>query len=215
MDIKRIDSYEDSRFEEDILRQHGAFLIDGKYPCSFRIVDERTAIVYCHDNLQLDEIIEEFRFFAGHVTRFCDEKGILLKEYPSVTIFDLPLGQIQPSQFYVDRDKLEAVSSFVERAEDVVIPVTRWETVMTPVTQSEDTDKYISQDGHTRMYCAYQKGIRTVKAFLAEEEGGYIKDFAEEARCRRIYAVSDMEVLSHEGYVEKWHRYCDEYFEKR
>lgn len=42
-----------------------------------------------------------------------------------MTIFDLPLGQIQPSQFYVDRDKLEAVSSFVERAEDVVIPVTR------------------------------------------------------------------------------------------
>ncbi|MGN0166621.1 MAG: hypothetical protein ACI4AB_01140 [Acetatifactor sp.] len=205
MEIERIDSYEDARFDEEVLKQHGAFLVDGQYPCSFRIVDERTAVVGYHDCEKLEELIEEFRFFAEHITCFLDEQGNLLKEYPRVEIFDLELSRIQPSQFFVDEEKLKAVTSFVRVPEDVVIPVTRM----------ENTNRYISQDGHTRMYCACQKGMRTVKAFLVEEEIDYISYFVEEARRRGIYKISDMQVLSHEEYAEKWHKFCDEYFSSR
>lgn len=119
--------------------------------------------------------------------------------------FDLELDQIQPSQFFVDEDKLKAVTSFVKTSADVVIPV----------AQMENTNQYISQDGHTRMYCAWQKGIRTVKAFLTEEENDYISYFVKEARNRGIYKISDMQTLSHEEYTEKWHRFCDKYFSSR
>lgn len=43
MEIERINACQDSRFDPDILRQHGAFLIDGRYPCGFRILDGRSA----------------------------------------------------------------------------------------------------------------------------------------------------------------------------
>lgn len=206
MEIERINSYEDTRFDKEVLRQHGAFLVDRKYPCSFRIVDRQTAVVSLADNAQIEEhmeeLIEEFRFFAEHITRFVDEKGRLVKEYPQVETFELELAQIQPSQFYVDEDKLEAVASFVRVSEDVIIPVMRF----------QDGDKYISLDGHTRLYCAYQKGIKQVKAFPVEEENDYIPDFVREAEKRGIYTISDMQVLSHEEYAEKWNTYCDEYF---
>lgn len=205
MEIERIDTYDDDRFDKEVLKQHGAFLVDGQYPCSFRIVDEKTAVVGYHNYEGIEELIEEFRFYAEHITCFLDEQGNLLKEYPRVKTFDLELDQIQPSQFFVDEDKLKEVASFVRGPEDVVIPVTRM----------ENTNQYISQDGHTRMYCACQKGIRTVKAFLAEEENDYISYFVEEARNRGIYKISDMQVLSHEEYTEKWHRFCDEYFSSR
>ncbi len=205
MEIERIDTYDDDRFDKEVLKQHGAFLVDGQYPCSFRIVDEKTAVAGYHNYEGIEELIEEFRFYAEHITCFLDEQGNLLKEYPRVKTFDLELDQIQPSQFFVDEDKLKEVASFVRGPEDVVIPVTRM----------ENTNQYISQDGHTRMYCACQKGIRTVKAFLAEEENDYISYFFEEARNRGIYKISDMQVLSHEEYTEKWHRFCDKYFSSR
>ena len=67
MIVQRINAYEDSRFEPDILRQHGAFVVDGKYPCGFRILDGQTAEVYYHDYADMEEILESFRFYTGHI----------------------------------------------------------------------------------------------------------------------------------------------------
>ena len=109
MNIQRINSYTDDRFTPEILRQHGAFLIDGKYPCGFEIVDDRSAKMYYHDyedTEKVEEILEAFRFYTGHITRFYTPEGDLLKEYEPVKLFDLPLREIQPSQFYVDQEKL-------------------------------------------------------------------------------------------------------------
>lgn len=200
MEIERINSYEDSRFDPDILRQHGAFLIDGRYPCSFQILDERSAKVYYHDYGNMEEILETFRFYAGHITRFYAEDGRLLREYGETELFELPMGQIQPSQFYVDREKLQAVGSFIKGPEDIVIPVLKHE------------GRYVSQDGHTRLYLAYRRGYDHVRAFLEEDAGGYIMDFVKEAQSRGVYHVEDMEELAHEEYEEKWNRFCDTFF---
>lgn len=203
MNIQRINSYTDDRFTPEILRQHGAFLIDGKYPCGFEIVDDRSAKMYYHDYMdkaEVEEILDEFRFYTGHITRFYTPEGDLLKEYESVKLFDLPLQQIQPSQFYVDQEKLAAVGSFIKREEDIVIPVMEYE------------GRYVSEDGHTRLYLAHRRGYARVRAFLEEEDIGYIPDFVKEARSRGIYHVGDMAELSHEEYEEKWNRFCDAFF---
>lgn len=218
MEIERIDSYADARFDSEVLRQHGAFLMDGQYPCAFRIVDERTAVVRlpacAQTGASREAVLEEFRFYAEHITRFFDEKGTLLKEYPPVETFDLAIDAIQPSQFYVDREKLEAVSSFVKRPEDVVIPVMRCEPAAPAETGPENVCRYISLDGHTRLYCAWQSGMKQVRAFPAEEND-YIYDFVKEAQDRGVYKVGGMTVLSHEEYAEKWHRFCEAYFAER
>ena len=61
MEIRRIDTYIDSRFPEDVLLAHGAFLADGE-PCAFRITGRDSAVVFFHDYGAVLPVIEEFRF---------------------------------------------------------------------------------------------------------------------------------------------------------
>lgn len=204
MQIERINTYDDPRFHRDILLQHGAFLVDGEKCCEFRITDERSAQVdYC-DMEAVDELIEEYRFYTGHITHFYDKNGILLREFPSRKLFTLKLEEIQPSQFYVDREKLHAISSFITRGEDIIIPVMPY----------RDTGRYISEDGHTRLYYAWKRGFPCVRVFL-EDVDDYIYDFVKEAERRGIHSVSDMEELSHEEYEVKWNQFCDDYFSNK
>ncbi|MCM1214382.1 MAG: hypothetical protein NC331_04750 [Lachnospiraceae bacterium] len=202
MEIQRINEYTDERFEPEILRQHGAFLVDGR-PCSFRILDGHSARVYYHDYTDMEEILDTFRFYTGHISRFYTEDGRLLKEYEEVETFDLPVSQIQPSQFYIDQDKLQAVGSFIREAEDIVIPVL------------EHEGRYVSADGHTRLYLAYRRGYGHVRAFLEKDLGGYLLEFAHEAGSRGIFHVEDMKMLSHEEYEVKWNQFCADFFDRK
>lgn len=200
MEIQRINEYADERFDPEILRQHGAFLVDG-CPCGFRILDGHSARVYYHDYSDMEEILETFRFYTGHISRFYRPDGCLLKEYEDVEVFDLPIGQIQPSQFYVDQEKLRAVGSFIRGPEDIVISVL------------EHEGRYVSADGHTRLYLAYQRGYDHVRAFLEKDAGGYLLEFVKEAQSRGVFHVEDMEKLSHEEYEVKWNQFCDDFFD--
>lgn len=202
MEIQRINEYTDGRFEPEILRQHGAFLVDGR-PCSFRILDGHSARVYYHDYTDMEEILDTFRFYTGHISRFYTGDGRLLKEYEDVEVFDLPIGQIQPSQFYVNQEKLQAVGSFIREPEDIVIPVL------------EQEGRYVSADGHTRLYLAHQRGYDHVRAFLEKDAGEYLPEFVREARDRGVFHVEDMEKLSPEEYEVKWNQFCDEFFGRK
>lgn len=202
MEIQRINEYVDERFDPEILRQHGAFLVDG-HPCSFRILDGHSAKVYYHDYTDMEEILDTFRFYTGHISRFYTEDGRLLREYEAVEMFDLPIGQIQPSQFYVNQEKLRAVSSFIREPEDIVIPVL------------EHEGRYISADGHTRLYLAYQRGYNHVRAFPEKDPGGYLLEFVREAQRRGVFQVEDMQKLSHEEYEVKWNQFCDDFFGRK
>jgi len=198
MEIKRIDGYDDPRFSERVLAQHGAFLVDGK-PCAIEIIDSCSAEIDFDDYSCVEKIIEEFRFYAEHITMFFDTEGNFLHCCPRVETFDVRIDLIQPTQFYVDEEKLAAVSTFVCRGRDVVVPLMHW------------NGRLLSMDGHTRLYCAQEKGIHTVRGFIAEENED-ILFFAEEAQRRGIHTVGDMEKLSHEEYTDKWDRFCDEHF---
>ena len=142
MAIKRINTYSDSRFSPEALRQHGCFLVDGT-PCEVRIVAADTAVVTGCPEKHLAALIESFRFNAPHITRFLDAQGQLLTQLPLVETFPVRLRDIQPSQFFVDEEKLAAVRTFVHRAEDVIVPVARHE------------GRFISLDGHTRLLLAF------------------------------------------------------------
>ncbi len=62
------------------------------------------------------------------------------------------MAQIQPSQSYVDKDKILSVSNFIHKPEDVIIQVLSYK------------ERYISLDGHTRLYYAVTKGWNSVYA---------------------------------------------------
>ena len=195
MVVQRIDTYEDPRFSKAVLLQHGAFLVDKSIPCEVEIISGTKAIVRCQQAYQ-EKLIEAFRFYAEQITEFYDEAGICLAKFEPVELFDVPLSEIQPSQFFVDREKKAAVATFIHAPADVVIPLVR------------DPNGYISLDGHTRLSVAADLGFPTVKGFLSQ--GDVLLDaFVQEARRRGITSVSDMEVLSHPEYELKWYGCCD------
>lgn len=200
MEIQRIDTYDDSRFSHSALQQHGCFLVGG-VPYEVEIISDSEAIIRGKNPELYREIIEEFRFYSPHITRFCDMDGQLIKEYPPAQLFSLPLDQIQPSQFYVDEDKIAAVSTFIRKPQDIIIQVLPFE------------DRYISLDGHTRLYYAVIKGWGCVRA-VVESSDDWVYKFVAEAQTRGICTPNDMTLVSHAEYEEKWIDFCDDFFSR-
>lgn len=200
MNITRINRYDDHRFSQEALNQHGCYLADG-VPIEIKIISQREAIIK-GDKTYFDEVIDEFRFNAEHITKFYDESGELVKKFKDLELFKLDLDKIQPIQFFVDSDKLEAVKSFVNDEKDIIIPVAKHEGT------------YASLDGHTRLYLAYILGFRHVYAYYSENFDDF-DYFFDEARKRNIYAAKDLILLEHEEYIEKWDKFCDEYYMTR
>lgn len=201
MDIQRIDSYTDPRFSREVLYQHGAFLADGA-PWAFRVISGHEAVVSAGEIKEeiLPEVVENFRFYARHITTFYDEGGRCLLRLPPVERQEVEIDSLQPSQFSVDREKCAAVGHFIHSAADVVIPVTTLEDGALCVL-----------DGHTRLYEAWRRGIRTAMAVDVPDWQG-LDDFVAEARRRNIYHVRDMALYSPQEQKEKWHDWCDAYF---
>lgn len=204
MQIERIDGYDDRRFPREVLLEHGAFLIDGCDPCSFRIRDDHSATVSFGDYARVEPIIEEFRFYAEHITVFFDDAGNRIAEYPPVVTREMPLCEIQPSQFYADEDKVAAVATFLRSDKDVIVPV----------AYDKSIDRFVSLDGHTRMFTAHAQGWTSVRVFETQTDE-YIFEFAHEARRRGVYGVGDIALLPHAQYRVKWDRFCDDFFARR
>lgn len=208
MEIERVNGYGDPRFPQEVLNQHGAFLVDGQ-PWSFRIISDRGAAVTAPQPISpetLAEVVDAFRFYAEHVTDFYSEGGILLLSLPPVERWQADIDSLQPSQFSVDEDKCAAVDGFLRTAADLVIPVTE---------MADGT--LCAMDGHTRLYTAWRKGIRTAMVFRCSdaEMGAQIADFAQEARKRGIFHIRDMALYSHEEQEEKWNGWCNAYFSEK
>ena len=198
MTIERINSYSDDRFSQTALLQHGAFLVD-QQPCEVIITGVSSALVRCPDPSAIDLLIDEFRFYAEHITCFTDEAGNVLRTFPPVEVFPVPLNDIQPSQFFVDQDKLAAVQTFIHAPEDIVIPMIR------------HGGRFISLDGHTRMAAASSRGFEYVMGFITQSDDVIVR-FAEEAMRRGVYMPQHLKLLPHETYVVEWDGFCDDFF---
>lgn len=198
MEIKRIDTYHDSRFTQKVLNQHGGFLV-WDVPYEVEIISDSEAVIRGEKRDLYFALIEEFRFYTPHITRFYDENHSIVKEFPPAQIFTIGLEQIQPSQFYVDKDKITAVGSFIRRADDIIIQVL------------PDQGRYISLDGHTRLYYAVMKGWKSVRAVI-DASDDWVFGFVREAKKRNIYTPFDLIPVDHGEYEVKWNRFCDEFF---
>lgn len=201
-EIRRINSYNDSRFSQDVLNEHGAFIVDDEYKCQFKIKSLDSAVIYCDRTQDIDLAIEEFRFYSENISKFYNDSGSLIKEFPPVDLVEVMVECIQPSQFYVNEEKVDALSNIIESSEDIVIPVCKI---------GEDI---ISLDGHTRLYIAFLRGFKKVNVFYTEPFE-YIEGFVREAKERKVFKPSDLTLLSSEDYKEKWHKYCEDFFSKK
>ena len=74
MDITRIDSYYDNRFSQNVLNQHGAYVIEDE-PYEIEIISKDSAVIRGKEPSLYAELIEQFRFHAPHICRFLDDSG--------------------------------------------------------------------------------------------------------------------------------------------
>ena len=170
-------------------------------PYEVEIISDYEAVISGENQTEYSKIIEEFRFYTPHITRFYSREGQIVKEYPRAQLLTLCLDQIQPSQFFVDEDKIAAISSFIHKPQDIIIQVL------------PNEDRFISLDGHTRLYYAVMKGWECVRA-VVESSDDWVYKFVTEAQKLGIYIPKEMTLLSHDEYEEKWIRFCDQFFEE-
>lgn len=201
MNINRINTYDDPRFSETVLNQHGAFLVDDE-PYEIEVISDFEAMVRGREEAVFPKLIEEFRFYTPHITRFLSDHGDVVAEFPREKVFELSIEDIQPSQFFVDEEKLAAVGTFIQKAEDIIIQVAPYQ------------GSYLSLDGHTRLFYAVTKGWTNVRAVESHTDP-CLYDFAEEARKRGVTSPQTMVLLPHADYVEKWDSFCDDFFAAR
>ncbi len=199
MNIKRIDTYDDHRFRDVVLKQHGCFDVDGLL-YEVEIISDYEAIIR-GEPTYYKEVMEEFRFYSEHITKFYNSHRECIKEYPSVPIFDIQLKDIQPSQFLVDKDKKEAVGTFINEGKDIIVPVIKMD------------ERYISLDGHTRLSLAVDRGYTSVRGYLSDG-GNWAFRFVEEAIKRSVKTPYDLKEVNHEVYNVEWNQFCDAIFAK-
>lgn len=195
MIIERINTYCDERFSQKVLNQHGCYLVNGE-PYEVEILSERKAAIRGRDTSVFPHLIEEFRFYAPHITHFTNDDGVIMAEYPPVRLITLELGNIQPSQFYVDSEKIDAAATFLSSEKDIITQVLK------------HGNRYVSLDGHSRLYYAVVKGWKLVRA-VEISSADYIFAFVEEAKKRNIHSPYDLQQVSHLEYEIKWNQFCD------
>ena len=102
-------------------------------------------------------------------------------------------------QHTLSHKSIEAVRSFIHTPQDIIIQVL------------PNKDRFISLDGHTRLYYAVMKGWKYVRAVAVPSDDWTYK-FVSEAQKRGIYVPNDMTLVSHAEYEEKWDRFCNDLF---
>lgn len=198
MEIKRVTEYNNPLFSEIALKQRGAFLIDEE-PYEIEIISSDSAFVKGKNREIFKKLIEYFRYYSPHINNFFDENNKKIISFEKKPVLTLEVDKIQPSQFYIDEDKVNAIKSFIKNSNDIIIQV----------IQSDDG--YICVDGHTRLFIAFLKNFKTVHAIETEfdDDTNY---FVSQAKKRNIFTIKDLKLVSHSDYKKLWLNFCDSYF---
>ena len=175
------------------------FTEDRVYKYFFEI-NGQEATLFANTTKYVNEAIEEFLFYSSFIISIKDKDGcVLITRTPNQPYF-LEISKIQPSQFYINEKKLESCKKWIERPEDIFIPIII------------KYGKNILLDGHTRLRAALDLGYTSVFVY-PDEYDDTIFYFVDEALKRQIYNVSDMELVSDDEYRLKWNKYCDDLFD--
>lgn len=198
MEIKRVTDYNNPIFSQIVLNQRGAFLIDEE-PYEIEIISSDSAFVKGKNRKNFKKLIEYFRYYSPHILNFFDENDKKIISYEKESILTLEIEKIQPSQFYIDEDKVNALKSFIKNSNDIIIQV----------IQSDEG--YICVDGHTRLFIAFLKNFKTVHAIETEFDN-YTNYFVSQAKKRNIFTIKDLKLVSHSDYKKLWLNFCNSYF---
>lgn len=123
-------------------------------------------------------------------------------------LHQIPLAQIQPSQFYLSAQKLEAVRRWFS-PEDL--------SGFDPVPVRVLCGEVIFTDGHTRAFAAYQAGLERIPLVWDDTHQDWEAYRLCVAACRQrgIRQIAHLgdRILPMEEYRQRWNGWCDVLFE--
>lgn len=198
MEIKRVTEYNNPLFSQIVLKQRGAFLIDEE-PYEIEIISSDSALVRGKNRENFKKLIEYFRYYSPHINNFFDENDKKIISFEKKPVLTLEVDKIQPSQLYIDEDKVNAIKSFIKNSKDIIIQVVK------------SDDGYICVDGHTRLFIAFLKNFKNILAIETELEDD-TNYFVSQAKKRNIFTIKDLKLVSHSDYKKLWIDFCDSYF---
>lgn len=198
MEIKRVTDYNNPIFSQIVLNQRGAFLIDEE-PYEIEIISSDSAFVKGKNRKNFKKLIEYFRYYSPHINNFFDENDKKIISFEKKPVLTLEVDKIQPSQFYIDEDKVNALKSFIKNSKDIVIQVVK------------SDEGYICVDGHMRLFIAFLKNFKTVHAIETEFDND-TNYFVSQSKKRNIFTIKDLKLVSHSDYKKLWNDFCDNYF---
>jgi len=162
-------------------------------------INGHEAIIFTNTKQYIQQAIDEFLFYSSFITSIKDEHGNIILTRQTVKPYLYDISKIQPSQFYINKEKLENSKKWIKSPEDIIIPIIIKD------------DRVISLDGHTRIKAAIDLGYTQVYIY-PDDYDQTIFLFIEEAIKRNIHSVYDMELVSAEDYKIKWDKFCDDLF---
>lgn len=174
------------------------FSEDKTYKYFFQI-NKRKATLFSDTNKYIDQVISEFLFYSGFVSEIKNKDGKILATNNKCNPYLHKILDIQPSQFYINEQKLKTCKNWITDIEDIMIPI------------AVRAGKVISLDGHTRLRAAMDLGYDMIYVYTCEFDE-VVFCFADEAVKRKIFCVDDMEIVSSQIYKQKWDKYCDDFF---
>ena len=160
---------------------------DKKYHYEFEIHDDQARVIY--DNiLHIKDAIAAFRKYNKHIVRFYNSDRSFYLAFDDIHTFKLPLDILQPSKFFIDEEKYNAIEKHLEN-ERLVVPVTILD------------DEYVLLDGHARVKYLIDNYVKMIDVYLDTpdidcQNRVYI------AKENNLFKVKNMEILPHEEYLE-------------
>jgi len=119
-----------------------------------------------------------------------------------VQIFYKTISEIQPSQLYISREKIDRISSWLKPAEHNYEPI--------PI--KELNGHFIYTDGHTRAFLVARSGETKLKVTLDEDELDWhlYEHCVEWCVNEKIYSVYDLQsrIVDSADYKTLWDEQC-------
>ena len=158
-----------------------------KFYYEFEIYNEEALIKY-NSILHIKEAINYFRKINKQIIIFYNKDRSFYMAFDKIFTFKLPINILQPSKFFIDEEKLEVCRKYLED-KPITLPVTIID------------DEYVLLDGHARARFLLENDYKMVDVYM-DEENDFTREYVYIAKENNLFKVSQMQILSHEDYLE-------------
>lgn len=151
-------------------------------------VNKNQALVKYDSILFIKDAINEFRKYNKNVIQFYNSDRSFYLGFDEIHTFKLPIDILQPSKFFIDQDKYNAIEKHLKN-EEFVVPVCIID------------DEYVLLDGHTRARYLIDNYIKMIDVYM-DTPSIDTQNYVYIAKENNLFKVKNMEILPHEEYLE-------------